>query len=631
MINAIITYRYLIAFFLFAVLVIGRFHGSSVAEWDTIVKEKIDQKKDTLMVGKSRGIRSDEWQVQTPMYLSQAASQKFFPLINPAIRSDGQNMLVSYYAPVFDITLIGKPFNWGFIIFGSEYGLSWYWYSKLILLFLLSFEISMLLSEKSVLLSLVGAYWITFSPGIQWWFGAPHADHVIFSQAIIVAFWYHVRSKSKAQKLAMSVVLASSVVGYVLTAYPPVMVPLGFFTAIVLFFILYSNRENLHISRYDYFSLALALVIIGASLYSYVTKSSDAIQIMKGTVYPGRRFVTGGNFDIRMLQLYLINWLLPFRDVNFLNNCEVATYLSFLPALMIVFVKVYRLETNKKTLMLTLFVYLIFQMTWLAVSYPDWVAKYTLFSYVLEDRLQLTVNLTALYMSIWAFSLLLKHKPLSFRDSALFSLLIMLFYGYCIFYSPMAGYLELVRGGIVITLLFFSVMNFAFLKGMKKLFLSCIVIYITVAGLTVNPVSRGLDAIYNKAIAQKILAIKARDSDGKWMVNNSLQLGNFLVALGVKTFNSVHYYPDLKMWELLDPAGSYSQIYNRYAHVQVQLTNQQTHFELVQKDYFILFLNFNDLKKTGVKYILSRGQLITPLLREIDFVWRDALFIYEVV
>jgi len=630
MINAIVSRRYLIAFFVFITLVIGKLHGSSLSEWDTIVKEKIDKGGNTLIVGKSRGIRSDEWQVQTPMYLSQVASQEFFPVINPAIRSDGQNMLVSYYAPVFDITLIGKPFNWGFMLLGGEYGLSWYWYSKLILLFLLSFEISMFFSDRNVLLSLIGAYWITFSPGLQWWFGAPHTDQVIFSQAIIVAVWHYLRSQSKKQKLALSAMFASSVVGYILTAYPPVLVPLGFFTSIVLFFILCSDRQNIHIGRYDYFPLSLVLLIIGASLYSYVARSFDAIHIMQGTVYPGSRFVTGGNFDVRLLQLYLINWLLPFKDVIFWNNCEVATNLSFLPALMIVFVKVYRLEENKKALMLALSVYLIFQMTWLAVSYPDWVAKYTLFSYVLEDRLQLTINLTALYMSIWAFSLLVKHKPLGFRYSIFFSVLITLFYGYCIYFSPMAKYLELIPGGIVLTLLFFLIMNFAFLEGMEKLFVSCIVIYISVAGLTVNPISRGLDAIYNKAITQKILSLKERDPDAKWMVNNSPQLGNFLVALGVKSFNSVHYYPDLKTWDLLDPGKSYFQIYNRYAHVQVQLTNEQTYFKLVQKDYFILFLNINDLKKTGVKYILSRGQLTTPLLREVDYVWRDALFIYEV-
>lgn len=118
--NSIISRRYLIAVLLFTALVVGKFHGSSIAEWDYILSEKIDKGENTLIVGKTRFMRSDEWMVQTPMYLAQVESRQFFPVVNPAIRSDGQNMLVSYYAPVFDITLIGKPFNWGFILFAEN-------------------------------------------------------------------------------------------------------------------------------------------------------------------------------------------------------------------------------------------------------------------------------------------------------------------------------------------------------------------------------------------------------------------------------------------------------------------------------------------------------------------------------
>lgn len=76
-------------------------------------------------------------------------------------------MLISYYAPVFDITLIGKPFNWGFVLLGKEHGLSWYWYSKLFLFFLLSFEISMFLTNKDSFISILGAFWITYSPAVM--------------------------------------------------------------------------------------------------------------------------------------------------------------------------------------------------------------------------------------------------------------------------------------------------------------------------------------------------------------------------------------------------------------------------------------------------------------------------------
>ena len=49
-------------------------------------------------------------------YLSQA--EEDFPLVNEDYSLNGQNMIIAYNSPVKDITVIGKPFNWGF--FSSE-------------------------------------------------------------------------------------------------------------------------------------------------------------------------------------------------------------------------------------------------------------------------------------------------------------------------------------------------------------------------------------------------------------------------------------------------------------------------------------------------------------------------------
>ncbi len=45
-------------------------------------------------------------------YLSQA--EEDFPLVNEDYSLNGQNMIIAYNSPVKDITVIGKPFNWGF-------------------------------------------------------------------------------------------------------------------------------------------------------------------------------------------------------------------------------------------------------------------------------------------------------------------------------------------------------------------------------------------------------------------------------------------------------------------------------------------------------------------------------------
>lgn len=630
-----VKYRYIIAFILFAFLVVAKLHGSSIAYWDLIIKEKVNENEKTLLLGKVRGIRSDEWLIQTPMFFLQTETADFFPLINKNIRSDGQNMVISAYAPVFDLTILGKPFNWGFILFGKEYGLSWYWYSKTILLFLLSYELSMLLTNKNTLISIVGAFWITYSPAVQWWFNFV-PDLLIFSQAIIVATWYYVNSDEKKLKLFLIGVLTSSIIGYSLTFYPPIQVPLGYLTIIFLLFIIYSNRSKINLMKYDYVLFGLMFIVIGLTFYSFFYKSLEAIKLLSKTVYPGVRFSNGGNFDVNYLQLYLIDWLVPYKEINFiyredsffLNQSEVSIFLNFLPAIIFVFFKVYNMDNEKKYFIAAIIGYLLFQISWLFVHYPDWFAKYTLFSYVTERRLQLTVSLTSLYLSIWVFSLIIKHKPMKWFESLFISLFILIIYSYSIKNTPMSDYLSPFTG---LTLLLFFLLNFSFMQGIKPLFISLLTIFVCVGGLTVNPVSRGVGSIYNKTVSQKILEIKKKSPEQKWMAVNTHYLGNLLVALGVKTFNSMHYYPDLKMWKLLDTENRYEQIYNRNANVEVQFTEEKTHFKLPYPNNFILYLNKVDLKKTGVKYLLSNGPIKDNLfLKEIDRVYKDNIYIYEV-
>lgn len=199
MLDQIIKFRYLIAIVIFVLSVGLNLHGSSMNNWSNMgVREtsegvqlqtqnefqtetgdlktietitnwlSIPPREDGTIWGVSRMIRSDEWLVQTPFYISQSNTD--FELINKSYAISGQNMLVAYNAPIKHISVIGKPFNWGFLMFGAEKGLSWYWSFKIIGFILLAFEFSMIITKRNKILSLVGSFWITFTPAIQWWF-----------------------------------------------------------------------------------------------------------------------------------------------------------------------------------------------------------------------------------------------------------------------------------------------------------------------------------------------------------------------------------------------------------------------------------------------------------------------------
>lgn len=632
MVRFCVRYRYAIALAFFAVLVVGKLHGSSLPCWDKIIKEEMVRDKTSLIAGKARDIRSDEWLIQTPFYFSQAEGEQFFPLVNKKIRSEGQNMLLSFYAPVFDMSIIGKPFNWGYLLFGKEYGLSWYWWSRLILLFLLSFEISLLLTERNTLISLLGAFWVTFSPFIQWVYSLWLIDLIIYFQAIVVAAWYYLNTDRKTSRFLLASALTMSFIGYIFSLYPRFQVPLVYLMAAFLMAFFYDKRSTIKLGKYDVILGGASFVIVAAAVVTFVLQSTDAIKLMLGTVYPGRYFNTGGNYEVNYLQLYLIDWLLPYKGDTFWNEVELATFLNFLPAILLVFFRVFKLEARSKHLGLALFLYILFLGSWLVIRFPEWFAQYSLMRFVSEHRLHVLVNLAALYLSLLIFHLLSKYKPLRLHEVIAAASLVTALYYYSITHTQMLGYLK--AHHVMITLLFFFLLNIFFLSGRKKLFATFVTIYIVAAGLTVNPLARGTGPVDNKVATKKIMDIEHADPDRTWAGVNSIYLGSFLMSLGIKTFNGFHYYPDLNMWKTLDPEGRYTQVYNRYAFVQVRITKDKTYFELdsLHGDVFTAFISSGDLGRIGVKYLFSNGELpgYDSSLREVDKVEADNLYIYEV-
>ena len=92
-------------------------------------------------------------------------------------------MFTTIFVPVKDILILSRPFNIGYLLLGEEYGLSFYWYGRLIALLLVTFELMMLITNKKKLLSLAGAILITGSPLVSWFYSNYIVDLLISGDA----------------------------------------------------------------------------------------------------------------------------------------------------------------------------------------------------------------------------------------------------------------------------------------------------------------------------------------------------------------------------------------------------------------------------------------------------------------
>lgn len=161
LVDHLLRWRYLLAAVIFILLVAFKVHGSSLNMWDAYVSEYADGQKSSLIAGEPRGVRSDEWLVQTPFSLSQ--TQTGLKTHNDVITLNGQDMVVGYNSPAWNLATLAKPFTWGYVLLGKEYGLSWYWNLKLIGLILFSFEIGLIVTRRNKYLALLASVWIPFS------------------------------------------------------------------------------------------------------------------------------------------------------------------------------------------------------------------------------------------------------------------------------------------------------------------------------------------------------------------------------------------------------------------------------------------------------------------------------------
>jgi len=628
----IYKFRYAILILLFLTTVILKLHTSSIGIWDKFITEKNQNYSTTKLIGFNRPIRSDEYIAAVPWLLSQSMSADFYPYINKNIRSDGQDMLLLNYNPVFHISIIGKPANWGFLLFGRDYGFSWWWMSRIFLLLVSSFELAMIISNKNRLLSFVSAIWISFSPGVQWWLSQYTTDILYSSQIIICCLFYLINNDSLKRKLLFTGILSIFAINFALSIYPPYQIPMIYL--ILIFAISFLSRSKLKevFTVKNIVPLFAAGIIVSGIITSVIIKSFPAIDIMANTIYPGKRFSTGGGYNWSHHFLFLTNLFIPFRNITFFNNSAVGDFISFsiisIPVIIMILIKKLKTCILEYSLITLLSIFLLFNLIYLHFSIPAILAKVTLFSFTHNLILSnLVIGITSVYLSITVFSVLLKNKKINIFVSSIITVISIFLYYLAITTSEMNTYLK--SGYLAVILMFFLITCFSFIRGKKILFATLIILYTIFSGLTINPISRGLSSVYDKTLTDKIYEIN-NNMPGKWAAVNTVSLGNYLVALGVKTFNAVHYYPDLKMWNILDPESKYANIYNRYAHVKLYLTEKSTNFELESGDTFKIYLNYQDIKKANIRYILSRGIINNLILTEKYHSFTDNIYIYEV-
>ena len=626
----IFKYRYLIGIVLFSYIVINGYHSSSIGLYNGVVEPNVSIEKGTPLIGVDRAIRSDEWVVTSMHILSQNTKANGFSNYNNSMMGTGS--LVDFYPklPTKNLSILTTPQFLGFCFLPIEQAYSFYSYFLIFFTFFASFEFLMLITRKNKMWSLTGALLITFAPAVQWW------DQQIIIPAGMTAVLLidkYLKENNRWMKLLLSILVGWMGAIYFMSFYPAFMIPYFYFYFGIFIWLLYINKGKYKVTDILFLMFIIALTMITLILPAYLN-SKDIFEIMNNTVYPGARFSTGG-YGFEKLFNYIISIFLPF--VNFSNASEAAQFISFYPIPIIMGIKYIYDNFKKKKMDLLLIVLVavsIILSIWNYIEMPKIIAKLSLLYMSTPERCQLIVGFVCTILLIYCMANYVQKDTKDKYYKIVLGVVIALLAIYInkTFYGA-----EISTKIIIVSIILFSILNSAIVLNVTKInkYLAIILAFIALgSGLTVHPISKGLGVIYDKPVSKEIQKISNKNSDSLWIsVSDSILFSNYALANGAKMLNSTNFYPNLELWSIVDEDNIYSDTWNRYSHMIVSLTIDNTSVELIQPDMIKLNLNVDKMCDLNIEYILSNKHDLNDFSDSVidinNIYYNDNLFIYK--
>ena len=604
----IYKYRFVLSFLLLIMLVSFKISGSSMGCWKLFLGDG----ESGIRLGEPRVWRSDEWGTLTPLcfrqqYNTLGAYNRYSQTLG-SILTD--NMLV-YGQPSWDILTLFRPFYWGYLFFGSERGLSWFWCSRLIVLFLSWFELGMLITDGQKKLSVMLSVCVSFAPFLQWWFAINGlVEMLIYGACFVLGSNYLVSRAFNPRKIAVAVGMAVCAVGYVLTFYPTWMVPVAWgFVPLFLWVVIWKFDRKV-LGRVDVVPWLLIFVITAAGLTVLAVTSWDVIKAELNSVYPGNAPSSSGGTGLWWMMKYPISLVSRFSMNELI--VENSSIICFAPAGFILALWVIIKEKKKDPLLILLLGINLFLAWYYCVGIPKWLAKMLLLSFVNSNRGPQVLGFLRLTLFVRAVAL--KEKAPKRWLAALAAVI-----SSAVPMRLALGFTKYEPGGlryeyfdtaekIVVVWAILAVVFYLLYRARKSKYTMAVLGVCTVvlaSSIWINPVAKGVPEITKSETMQQIRDLVKEDPKAIWLVvDMAYPATNIPAMAGADCLNTTQTYPQKTRWEMLNQEGECEDIYNRYCHIRASL-GSKTMLELVSTDYVEVTLSPEDLKKLNIRYIVS--------------------------
>ena len=614
--------RYLLLAVLVFLPVLFHLHGFSITCWRTNIDGSHHQE---VLLGEARGIRSDDYVAVLPHILSQIAHRPPFPARSTIIGDGNYDMQLNYSLPVLGPITLFRPQLWGYFI-SPDLGLSWNWWFYVFGTWIVLFFILRRASGDRWLIPACGATAMLYSPFFQYW-SLNCAPSVIYAGCLLLASLHLYEAQSRRSVWFSSAALTWSGLAFFLTfGFTPYIVTLFYLALFIFggFAVRDRNKLVLQTRRDRWMGLLMALGLVAFLAYIFIGESRDTLEIVKSSMYPGHRFCYGG--DARAADVFAGNAIGILRPRNFGgpdNLSGEASFFLFSPLVaLLILLDWIRTRVRPNPLQIALLLYLTLAMLWQFRVFPEEFCRWTLLDRVPTRRARIGIGIADLLLLATYLSTRVKDRSFfKFKTAApwLASILWLGFIGvvsWPIFRAfPGVPLRSWILSCGATTLLGWSIIAW------PRLTLPALAIVSIASTCWFNPLVRGgTDFIYSNPLSRTIMDIDWQDRrEGKssvWIAYGrdryDIHIPNLFRMLGVRSLNGVHAYPQKDFWKKLDPNGSFSDVWNRYAHVRFSLPpNRQTFdIQLVQNDLVLVLLHPEDPRfaDLNVDYLVYTGK-----------------------
>lgn len=263
-------------------------------------------------------------------------------------------------------------------------------------------------------------------------------------------------------------------------------------------------------------------------------------------------------------------------------------------------------KDSNKALTISLVVLMSILLIWEFIGFPKFLAKITFLYFSPAERTHLVLGLVGTLLTILMIKKVSENKSKITKMQAIVISILTIVMSYTLInQSGLKEFFTPFKTEIIMVMIFS--MTYFLLIGNKKAWCYTMCGIAIVAGICVNPIVSGTDILYKTEIAQEIQKIKKEDENAIWLARTNLN-GQYLIVNGVTCINGVHTYPNFEWIEKVDPEGKYEEVYNRYAHISVILSDD-TEFKLMNPDCYDVYLTYDNLKDLNVKYYYSSIEL----------------------